>query len=238
MIIDNIEINESAVPRHVAIIMDGNGRWAEKHGLSRSAGHKEGAKVVEPVTDAALKLGVEVISLYAFSIENWSRPKKEILSLWNILESFFTLNIDKIKEKGIKVQHTGSLKKLPPSTKKIIKKSIDETAQNKNLILNFCVNYGSQQEIVDAVNDWLSDRKDNEKITTKKLEKRLYTSGLPDVDLLIRTSGEYRISNFLLWQLAYSELVFQDVLWPDFKAEDLYKAVYEFQKRDRRYGGI
>ncbi len=158
--------------------------------------------------------------------------------MWNILESFFTVNIDRIKEKGIRITHTGTLKKLPSSTKKIIKKSIDETANNKNLILNFCVNYGSRQEIVDAVNSWVDDRKKNEKITAKKLEKRLYTSELPEVDLLIRTSGEYRISNFLLWQLAYSEFVFQDVLWPDFKSKNLYKAVEEYQKRDRRYGGI
>jgi len=226
------------IPRHVGIIMDGNGRWAKLRNISRSEGHKAGADVIEPLMDCAIELGIKAVSLYAFSVENWIRPVSEIRGLWDLLEYFFSNKLETIKGKKIQIRHSGSLSKLPPSTRKTISKAVEETAMNKGLILNFCVNYGGRQEIVRAVNDWSSKAGSGEKLTEKKLEKYLYTAGMPELDLLIRTSGEYRISNFLLWQLAYAELVFTDVLWPEFKPEDLYSAVAEYQKRERRYGGI
>ena len=226
------------IPRHVGIIMDGNGRWAKLRNISRSEGHKAGADVIEPLMDCAIELGIKAVSLYAFSVENWIRPVSEIRGLWDLLEYFFSNKLETIKGKKIQIRHSGSLSKLPPSTRKTIRKAVEETAMNKGLILNFCVNYGGRQEIVRAVNDWSSKAGSGEKLTEKKLEKYLYTAGMPELDLLIRTSGEYRISNFLLWQLAYAELVFTDVLWPEFKPEDLYSAVAEYQKRERRYGGI
>ncbi len=231
-------IEAEPVPDHVGIIMDGNGRWAKERGLPRKEGHKKGAEVIEPLIDCAISIGIKKISLYAFSVENWTRPVTEVMGLWELLENFFRKKIDIINEKNIKIQHSGSLKKLPPSTGKAIRESVEKTSANKGLILNFCINYGGRQEIVDSVNSWLESRKANEKITEKKLSSLLYSPALPDLDLLIRTSGEYRISNFMLWQIAYAELVFTDVLWPDFKEEDLCRAVREFQNRERRYGGL
>jgi undecaprenyl diphosphate synthase len=226
------------IPHHVGIIMDGNGRWARQRNISRSEGHKAGADVIEPLMDCAIELGIKAVSLYAFSVENWVRPVSEIRGLWDLLEYFFSHKLESIKEKKIQIRHSGSLSKLPPSTRNTIRKAVEETSNNKGLILNFCVNYGGRQEIIRAVNEWTSKAGTGEKITEKKLEKYLYTSGMPELDLVIRTSGEYRISNFLLWQLAYAELVFTDVLWPEFKPDDLYSAVEEYQKRERRYGGI
>ena len=231
-------IDPAGVPSHVAIIMDGNGRWAQQRSLSRSEGHRMGAEAIEPLMDAAINAGVKVVSLFAFSSENWVRPKKEILGLWNLLEYFFTTRMDTLNEKGIRILHSGSLKRLPPGAKKHLKNAMELTKNNRTGILNLCINYGSRQELVEAVNSWLEKRRDSEKLTMKRLEKYLFTAGLPEVDLLIRTSGEYRISNFLLYQLAYAELVFTDVLWPDFTPEDLYGAIYEYQQRERRYGGI
>jgi len=219
--------------------MDGNGRWAKKRNLSRGEGHRAGAEVIEPLTDCAIELGIKALSLYALSVENIQiRPVSEIKSLWKLLEYFFNNKLNSIKEKNIRIMHSGSLTRLPGSTRKTIEKAINDTSSNKGLILNFCVNYGGRQEILNAVNTWSSARKPGENLTEKKLEKYLYTSGLPGLDLLIRTSGEYRISNFLLWQIAYAELFFTDVLWPDYGPEDLINAVKEYQKRERRYGGI
>jgi undecaprenyl diphosphate synthase len=231
-------IKPEPLPMHVGIIMDGNGRWAKKHNMSRSEGHKHGADVIEPLMDCAIDLGLKAVSLYAFSVENWSRPVTEVKGLWDLLEYFFSAKLASIKEKQIKITHSGSLKGLPPSTKRTILRAVEDTAGNSRITLNFCVNYGGRQEIVKAVNDWAESVRKPEKLTEKKLEKFLYTAGLPDLDLLIRTSGEYRISNFLIWQAAYAELYFSDVLWPDYKPDDLYRAIVEFQKRERRFGGI
>ena len=231
-------IKKEKIPKHVAIIMDGNGRWAKKNKISRSEGHKAGADVIEPLMDTALDLGIECISLYAFSTENWIRPKDEILGLWRLLEYFFETKLETIKSKGIRIVHSGSLKRLPPKTKKAIIEATETTSKNKNLILNLCVNYGGQQEIVDAIDIWHETAKPNEKITKKKLENLFYSPVVKDVDLLLRTSGEHRISNFLIWQIAYAEILFTDVLWPEFKSENLLEAVYEFQQRVRRFGGI
>lgn len=231
-------IKPQPIPSHVGIIMDGNGRWAKMRKMSRSEGHRHGADIIEPLMDCAIGLGISVISLYAFSVENWSRPVAEVRGLWELLEYFFSTKLPSIKEKQIKIIHSGSLKGLPSASKKAILQAVGETSGYNRITLNFCVNYGGRQEILKAVNDWAVNLKKPGKLTEKKLEKYLYTSGLPDLDLLIRTSGEYRISNFMLWQAAYAELYFTDVLWPDFGPDDLYRAIIEFQKRERRFGGI
>lgn len=231
-------IKKRGIPSHIAIIMDGNGRWAKNKSLSRTEGHRQGAEVIEPVIDAAIGLGIKVVSLYAFSTENWIRPRTEIASLWKLLDYFFKTKMDSIKSKGICIKHSGLAHMLPASTFDTIMRAVRETRNNRKLILNFCVNYGGQQEVVSAVNTWLEGRRSNEKINIKKIEKCLFTAGLPPVDLMIRTGGECRISNFMIWQIAYSELLFIDVLWPDFSPRDLYKSVYEYQHRERRFGGV
>jgi undecaprenyl diphosphate synthase len=232
------EINTDKVPQHIAVIMDGNGRWAKKRGLPRTEGHKVGAEVIEKLTDAALTLKIKCVSLYAFSTENWSRPVGEINTLWNLLQKFFDEKLPSLIEKNVKVYHSGFINGLPKNVQKAISKAISETAENTGLKLNFCLNYGSRQELVEAVNAWTVERGNKEKLTEKKLESYLFTRDLPDVDLMIRTSGEMRISNFLLWQIAYAELYFTDVFWPDFTDEELYKAVLNFQNRNRRFGNI
>ena len=230
-------IDTEKIPEHVAIIMDGNRRWAEKRSLPKLEGHKRGADVIESLMEITLNLGIKVVSLYAFSTENWSRSKSEVDGLWNIMASLFRAKTDRINENGIRVVFSGTEKRLPPSIKSAMRDIVEVTRDNKRIILNFYINYGGRQEIVDSVNRWAEKRKSNEKITEKKLEKNLYTSGLPDIDLMLRTGGEYRISNFLLWQLSYAEFIFMKVLWPDFKPYHLYKAIYQYQKRERRFGG-
>lgn len=226
------------IPAHIGIIMDGNGRWAEKHSKSRREGHKRGSEIIEPVLGACLELGVKALSLYAFSIENWSRPKTEITALWDLLTYFFEAKIDTLKKNEVKIRHSGSMSRLPLRVKRVLEHVISETAGNKKITLNLCINYGGRQEIIESVNRWLTERKNNEQLTVKKMEKYLYTAGLPETDIIIRTSGEYRISNFMLWQLAYAEFIFTDVLWPDFKPEHLYQAIYDYQQRERRFGGL
>ena len=231
-------INRKDVPSHIGIIMDGNGRWARKKSLPRSEGHRRGAEVIEPLMDAALDLGVRAVSLYAFSTENWIRPRSEVVSLWKLLDYFFGEKIDTLKKRGIRIMHSGLTERLPRSTLKTIADAVEETGGNRRLVLNFCINYGGRQEIIGAVNRWLDTPGRGKRITARELEKRLYTADLPPVDLMIRTGGEYRISNFLLWQIAYAELYFADVLWPDFRTGHLYKAIFEYQKRERRFGGL
>jgi len=231
-------LDPARIPAHVAIIMDGNGRWATRRGLSRMEGHRRGAEVVESLMDAAMDLGIRVVSLYAFSTENWSRPRAEVQGLWKLLGYFFESRIETLKKRGIQVRHTGSLAQLPASTQEVIARSIRETRRNRKIILNFCLNYGGRQELVDAVNSWAGRRGAKETMTVAKMGRFLYSPDLPDVDLLIRTSGEYRISNFLLWQIAYAELVFTKVLWPDFRPRHLYRTIYEYQTRERRFGGL
>jgi undecaprenyl diphosphate synthase len=233
------KIDYGNIPKHVAIIMDGNGRWAKRRGLPRIEGHRQGAETIERCMDTAIELGIKVVSLYAFSTENWSRPKEEINGLWNLLESFFEKKLNTIIEKGVQVWHSGSLKELPVNVQRIITDAVEKSKNNSRIILNFCLNYGGRHEIIHAVNEWLQNKPSHElSLTPEVFEGYLYTKGLPDVDLLIRTSGEYRISNFLLWQIAYAELVFMKVLWPDFNEKHLYQAIYEYQHRERRFGGI
>ncbi len=231
-------IDPRKVPIHVAIIMDGNGRWAAKKKYPRIEGHRRGAEVVEPIVEAAAKAGIKYLSLFAFSTENWARPRDEVKGLWKLLEMFFELKLDRIKEQGVKVLFSGGLQGLPATSRRVIEEAVRQTKKNSRITLNFCINYGGRQEIVDAVNGWIETRKSGEKLSEKKLSAFLYNPKIPDVDLLIRTSGEYRISNFMLWRLAYAELVFMDVLWPDFKAKHLYRALIEYQNRERRFGGV
>ena len=233
------KIDYTNIPKHVAIIMDGNGRWAKKRGLPRIEGHRRGAETIERCMDTAIELGINVVSLYAFSTENWSRPKEEINGLWNLLESFFEKKLNIIIEKGVQVRHSGSLKELPVNVQRIITEAVEKSKNNSTIILNLCLNYGGRHEIIHAVNEWIQKKPSHElSLTPETFERYLYTKGLPDVDLLIRTSGEYRISNFLLWQIAYAELVFMKVLWPDFNEKHLYQAIYEYQHRERRFGGL
>ena len=232
------QIDPKRIPSHVAVIMDGNGRWAKAKGLPRIEGHRKGADVIELLTDSAIELGIKYVSIYAFSTENWSRPKAEIQGLWEILQHFFNTKLPVLMDKGVRIVHSGSDKRLPASVRNAVAEAVACSRRNKTIVLNLCLNYGGRQEIIDAVNEWSSGAKKNEQITPAKLRRHLYVPELPDADLVIRTSGENRISNFLLWQSTYSELVFMDVLWPDFTAEHMFQAVVEYQKRTRRFGGI
>jgi undecaprenyl diphosphate synthase len=231
-------IDRKKIPRHVAVIMDGNGRWAKKRDLPRNEGHRAGALVIEKLINAADSLGIECVSVYAFSTENWSRPPLEIKGLFGLLDYYFKLKLDTFMKNGIRITHSGVFDRMPKSTVKRIKDAVELTKNNKKLTLNFCLNYGGRREIIDAFNSWNRNNNGKKLISEKELEKNLYTKGLPQVDLMIRTSGEMRISNFLIWQCAYAEFVFLNVLWPDFKPSHLYRAVYEYQLRNRRFGGL
>jgi undecaprenyl diphosphate synthase len=230
------------IPAHVAIIMDGNGRWAKKRALPRVAGHHEGMKVVRKMTKLANELGVQVLTLYAFSTENWKRPKSEVEYLMKLPEEFLGTFLPELIEENVQVKMIGNKDQLPSFTLNAIEKAMNETKENTGLILNFALNYGSRVEIVEAVKQVLNDCKsgimNENELTEDIFSSYLMTSELPDPDLLIRTSGEIRLSNFMLWQLAYSEFWFTDTLWPDFKDEDLLDAVNAFQNRQRRFGGV
>lgn len=230
---------------HLAIIMDGNGRWAKKRGKKRVFGHQEGMENVERITLAADKLGIKVLTLYAFSTENWARPKEEVAFLMNLPVRFFNKFMPTLIKNNVRVNIMGYLDDLPPKTLKVVNDAMAQTAQNTGLILNFAFNYGSRKEITTAVQRLAAKAASGEvaasEITEEMISRELMTGkfgDLADPDLLIRTSGEQRISNFLLWQLAYSELAFSEKLWPDFNADDLAKYVAEYQTRHRRFGGL
>lgn len=230
------------IPEHIAIIMDGNGRWATKRSLPRIAGHHEGMKTVRKITRHANDLGVKVLTLYAFSTENWTRPKKEVEFLMRLPEEFLGTYLPELVERNVRVQIMGDFDSLPAHTQRAVQKAMDETKDNTGLILNFALNYGSRTEIVQAVKAIAQAVKqgelDPEEITDQCIADHLMTKHLKEPDLLIRTSGEVRLSNFMLWQLAYTEFWFTDVLWPDFDEECLNEAIHVFQKRNRRYGGL
>lgn len=235
-------IMKSEIPSHIAIIMDGNGRWAKKRALPRIAGHHEGMKVVRKMTKLANELGVEVLTLYAFSTENWKRPKDEVDYLLKLPEEFLGTFLPELIEENVRVQIMGEKDKLPLHTVNAVTTALEKTKDNDGLILNFALNYGSRSEILEGVKAVIADvnnghMKENE-LTEEIFSKYLMTNGMGDPDLLIRTSGEIRLSNFMLWQLAYSEFYFTDVLWPDFKENDLIEAIEDFQNRSRRFGGV
>ena len=219
------------IPKHIAIIMDGNGRWAKAKGLPRTQGHKEGANSVEIITKEANKLGVKYLTLYAFSTENWARPKTEIIALMNLLEETLDKFLNK-PDKNIKIIFSSSRKKLPKKILAKMEQVEKESAKNKGLTLNLAIDYGARQEILEAISK-LQEK--NLKPTKINFEKCLYNN-LPDPDLIIRTSGEQRLSNFLLWQAAYSEFYFTKTLWPDFREKELLAAIEDFNKRQRRFG--
>jgi len=232
------KIKEKPLPKHIAIIMDGNGRWANKRGLSRVKGHKAGIKTVRKSIDTVLNLGIKTITLYAFSTENWDRPKFEVSVLMTLLRQFIRIEAKKLMDKDIRLRVLGDLKKIPKNIREEILSVVEKTKNNKALNFNLALNYGSRNEILNAVKTAIKLNLKEDEITTETFSQLLYTKGQDDPDLVIRTSGEKRISNFLLWQSAYAEFVFTDILWPDFNDEELYKCIYEFQMRERRFGGI
>ncbi len=229
-------LDKTSLPRHVAIIMDGNGRWAVRRGLPRIAGHKKGADTVRSVSDVCRRIGIPALTLYAFSDENWGRPKQEVSFLMEMLESFLKKEISTMKKNGIRLMTIGQTVKLPPTVQEWLRKAKEETAKNKDLVLNLALSYSSRREIVDAVQRMLTANGSAPAVTEASIAAHLDTAGLPDPDLIIRTSGERRISNFLLWQAAYAELYFTETLWPDFSEEDLVRALLDFQGRQRRFG--
>ncbi|NHM29826.1 isoprenyl transferase [Neobacillus terrae] len=236
------DIKKLPVPRHVAIIMDGNGRWAKKRALPRIAGHHAGMKVVRKTTKLANELGIEALTLYAFSTENWKRPKNEVEYLMKLPEEFLGTFLPELIEENVQVKMIGYKEQLPSHTLRAIEKAMEDTKNNDGMILNFALNYGSRAEILDAVKRVLNDCQegiiDMNELNEDSFSSYLMTSELEDPDLLIRTSGEIRLSNFMLWQLAYTEFWFTEVLWPDFAEDHLIKAIEVFQKRQRRFGGV
>ena len=236
-------IDPDRLPRHVAIIMDGNGRWAKRRNLPRVAGHKAGIEAVRATVETAARLGIRVMTLYAFSTENWKRPRSEVETLWLLLHSYLRKELPKLIENNIAVRAIGRLSGLPAQVQADLHEAMRETAGNDGLLVNLAINYSGRAEIVDAVNELIHDarrlaRNGDLRIDEEAIAGHLYTAGLPDPDLLIRTSGEMRVSNFLLWQIAYAELYVTPTLWPDFRRGDLLEAIHEFQNRDRRFGGL
>ena len=238
----NSEEKLRKIPTHVAIIMDGNGRWAKKRNMPRVKGHYEGMQTVKKITKYASKLGIQYLTLYAFSTENWARPKEEVSYLMDLPEKMFTSFMPELMENNVKVEVIGVVEKLPENTRKAVEDAIEQTKNNTGLKLIFALNYGSKDEIVTAVKRIAQGAANNEykveEIDEQLISDNLFTKYTPDPDLLIRTSGEQRISNFLLWQIAYSEFIFTKVAWPDFVEEEFYKALLEYQSRDRRVGGL
>ena len=234
------KINTDNLPKHLAIIMDGNGRWAKQKGFLRAFGHENGTKSERLTVETCAKLGIENLTLYAFTTENWNRPKLEVDTLMKLLISYLKNELQTLVDNNIKLNTIGNLDLLPKSAQKELLDVIEKTKNNTRMVLTLALSYGSREEILNAVKI-ISDKVKNNIISIDSIDEsiineHLYTQNLPDVDLLIRTSGEHRISNFLLWQIAYSELYFTDVLWPDFKEDDLYEAIISYQKRERRFG--
>jgi undecaprenyl diphosphate synthase len=236
----NTTINTNNLPKHLAIIMDGNGRWAKKQGLIRALGHESGTKAVRQVVESCAKLGIENLTLYAFSTENWNRPKMEVDALMNILVNALKKELPTLINNSIRLNTIGNIDQLPSKARKKLLEVIEQTKDNKKMVLTLALSYGSREEIINAVKT-ISEKIKTDQLTIadiseSTINEHLYTHDLPDVDLVIRTSGEQRISNFLLWQLAYAELYFTDVLWPDFREKDLHEAIISYQKRERRFG--
>ena len=233
-------IDTTKLPKHLAIIMDGNGRWAKQRGLLRALGHESGTKSVKEIIKTSAKLGIEYLTLYAFSTENWNRPKLEVDTLMKILVNSLKKELTTLQDNNIKLNTIGNLEKMPKSAQKELLDVIEKTKNNTRMTLTLALSYGSREELVNAVKNISNKVKNNiisiDSIDDSIINEHLYTHNLPDVDLLIRTSGEHRISNFLLWQIAYAELYFTDILWPDFKEQDLYEAIISYQKRERRFG--
>jgi undecaprenyl diphosphate synthase len=232
------QVNFEQLPAHVAIIMDGNGRWASKRHLPRVEGHRSGITAVRDVVETSARLGIEVLTLYAFSVENWKRPEAEVSTLMALLKRYLRVELSTLLQNNIRFRVIGRSQELAVDIQGELVDAVERTAQNTGLLFNIALNYGGRAEIVDAVRRLVTNGVPADQIDERRLADYLYTAGQPDPDLLIRTSGEMRISNFLLWQIAYSEIWVTDTLWPDFRAQHLLQAILEYQKRERRYGGL
>jgi undecaprenyl diphosphate synthase len=234
------QIDLDRLPRHIAIIMDGNGRWAKRRHLPRIAGHRAGIRAVRQAVEASARVGVPYLTLYAFSVENWKRPHTEVKLLMSLLRQYLKKEIDELNQQNIRLEVIGRIQDLPQPVVQDLQNALEKTGANTGMRLVLALNYGARAELVDAVQELLDQAKRNGSITVdeKLLSEHLYTRGQPDPDLLIRTSGELRLSNFLLWQVAYAELWVTETLWPDFTQKDLFQAIIDFQKRERRYGGL
>ncbi len=233
-------LRQDRIPQHVAIIMDGNGRWAESRGLDRNDGHREGLESVRSVVRGAREIGIQTLTLYAFSMENWNRPKAEVTALMGLLDHYLEVEIDEVMENGIRVRAIGRLDRLPPGTRSAVEGAIEKTRDNRSMDLVFALSYGGRTEIVDAARRLLRDAElgevDPEGLDEKTFASYLYAPDLRDPDLLIRTGAESRVSNCLLWQIAYTEICTTDLMWPDFRKPHLVNAILDFQTRERRYG--
>ncbi|MRR37169.1 isoprenyl transferase [bacterium] len=233
-------LDKTNLPRHIAIIMDGNGRWAQKHSLGRIAGHRKGAESVRNIVEACRKIGISYLTLYAFSSENWSRPEREVRALMTLLERYLRSEVKVMLKNNIRLLAIGDTEALPEKVRSVLRDTIEKTAGNTAMTLILALNYGSHDEILGAVRKLIDEARQGKigaaDITLERFADGLFTRGIPDPDLLIRTSGEYRLSNFLLWQMAYTEFYFTDILWPDFREEQLIEAISGYQKRERRFG--
>jgi undecaprenyl diphosphate synthase len=236
------QIDPDRLPRHIAVIMDGNGRWAKARDLPRVDGHKAGADSVKEIIENCARLGIDTLTLYAFSVENWKRPKAEIDLLMELLRQYLQRDLDTLMKNDIRLKAIGRIHQLPRSVQMLLRRAEKKTAPNRRLRLNLALNYGGRTELVDAFRSLAADvragRLDPDAIDVDAISDRLYTAGCPEPDLLIRTSSEYRISNFLLWQIAYAEFHITPVLWPDFRRRHLFEAIIDFQHRERRFGGL
>jgi undecaprenyl diphosphate synthase len=237
------QIDLKRLPKHIAVIMDGNGRWARKRHLPRIAGHRAGIGAVRQVVEACARLGISCLTLYAFSVENWKRPRTEVKLLMGLLREYLKKEIAELNRNNIRFSAIGRVASLPNAVQRDLRETIEKTRNNTGLRLTLALNYGGRAELIDAVRNLTLQVKENhafdpEAITEQSFSRHLYTRDLPDPDLLIRTSGEMRLSNFLLWQVAYSEIWVTDILWPDFTERELFQAVIDFQRRERRYGGL
>ena len=237
---DNAEPDTSNLPenkpRHIAIIMDGNGRWARSRGLPRSAGHRQGTENLRTIIRAAVEYGIEILTIYAFSTENWSRPRREVQLLLRILEMVIDRELNELNEQGVQIRHIGELDGIPDRLAQKVTEACETTKHNTRLILNVAFNYGGRDEIVHAVQSIIAKGYKAEDVTEELIDRHLYTADLPDPDLIVRTSGEYRLSNFSIWQVSYSEYYYTDVYWPDFNKECFRDAIIEYSQRKRRFG--
>ena len=240
--LDLVPLDVERIPQHIAIVMDGNGRWAKERGLPRVMGHRQGVIAIEAIVEACSQLGVKYLTIYAFSTENWKRPQEEVSALMKLLVEFAQSKLERLCENNVRVQVLGDMEQLAPTPQKALDRLIKKTQNNTGLVLNMAINYGGRWEIIRAIQNLAVDVQQGKlqprTIDETTFQRYLTTSDQPDPDLLIRTSGEERLSNFLLWQLAYAELYFTDVYWPDFKEVDLIQAISDFQKRSRRFGGV
>ena len=235
------QLRPSRLPRHIAVIMDGNGRWARKRLLPRAAGHRAGVRPVRETIEACCRLGIDTLTLYAFSVENWKRPRAEIQTLWSLLRHYLRQELPELKANGVRFQTLGHVSALPSEVQDDLDNAIVETAANEGMRLNIALNYSGRSEIVDVVNDLLRQacrRGEPLHVDEQRFSDLLYTASSGDPDLLIRTSGEFRVSNFLLWQIAYSEIWVTDRYWPDFRTTDLLESLLDYQRRNRRFGGL